>query len=113
MTENISPQFVDTNILIYSYDTQGGEKFEVTNRLLQSLWTQENGCISMQVLQEFYVNITRKTRKPLSMEAARQAVLDFCQWTVHRPAVEDVLAAIDIQQRFLGDAVFEDRFDQA
>jgi predicted nucleic acid-binding protein len=100
MTENISLQFVDTNILIYSYDTEGGDKFEAANHLLKSLWKQKNGCISMQVLQEFYVNITRKTRKPLSTEAARLAVIDFSQWKVHRPEVDDVLAAIDIEQRF-------------
>lgn len=100
MTENTSPQFVDTNILHYAYDIESGGKFETANRLLKTMWQAQNGCISLQVLQEFYVNITRKTQSPLSSNEARQAVLDFGQWIVHRPEVKDVLAATDLHERY-------------
>jgi predicted nucleic acid-binding protein len=100
MTENTSLQFVDTNILLYAYDIESGGKFETANRLLKTVWQARNGCISLQVLQEFYVNITRKTRSPLSSDDARQAVLDFSQWMIHRPDVDDVLGAIDLSSRY-------------
>lgn len=48
-----SRQFVDTNILIYAYDVTGGEKHHQAKQLLQDLWQSKQGCLSIQVLQEF------------------------------------------------------------
>ena len=49
---DIELQFVDTNILLYAYDRSAGNKFTVANELLQRLWVNRNGCISIQVLQD-------------------------------------------------------------
>ena len=42
----------------------------------------ENGAISVQVLTEFWVTVTRKIRKPLSLSTARQEAELFGLMTV-------------------------------
>jgi len=90
-------QFVDTNVLIYAHDRSAGPKHERARGLLQELWRERTGCLSIQVLQEFYVNVTRKVAAPLSPEAAAQIIADLAVWEVHRPDVSDVLEAIRFQ----------------
>ncbi len=53
-------EFVDTNILIYAHDPTTGTKCAVANALLDRLWDDNIGCVSIQVLQEFYVVASRK-----------------------------------------------------
>jgi len=60
MKDNIGLQFVDTNILVYGYDVSAGKKHEIAKELLKELWDTRRGCLSTQVLQEFYVTITKK-----------------------------------------------------
>lgn len=48
-------QFVDTNILIYAHDRSAGAKYIRARQLLSELWQTRSGCLSIQVLQEFYV----------------------------------------------------------
>lgn len=100
MSANPTFQFVDTNILIYAYDLSQGIKHEKARLLIESLWESGNGCISTQVLQEFYVNVTRKAAKPLLPNQATQIIKDFSNWHVHRPTTEDLIAAIEIHQRY-------------
>ncbi len=100
MSANPTFQFVDTNILIYAYDLSQGIRHEKALVLVESLWDSGNGCISTQVLQEFYVNITRKAAKPLLPNQAAQIIKDFSNWHVHRPTSEDLAAAIEIHQQY-------------
>jgi predicted nucleic acid-binding protein len=92
--------FIDTNILIYAFDASTGEKHQKASKVLQELWMGENGCISIQVLQEFYVNATRKAPQALEPLQAASIIRDLSNWKVHRPDTEDVLAAISIQQQY-------------
>ena len=39
-----------------------------------------HGCLSFQVLQEYYINVTRKLKPGLSAEKARQDVRDLMAW---------------------------------
>jgi predicted nucleic acid-binding protein len=90
-------EFVDTNILIYAFDRSAGEKRDLAAALLERLWSERSGCLSLQVLQEFYVTATRKLRMPPG-DAARQ-VERLGKWTVHRASFEDVISAIDLHRR--------------
>ena len=90
--------FVDTNVLVYAHDYTAGEKHRRAKALLEQLWEAGNGCLSIQVLQEFYVTVTQKIRRPLAQTLARQLVADLGHWQVHAPAVEDVLDAITLQE---------------
>ena len=100
MTDDSSLQFVDTNILVYAHDRSAGEKYHQARAAIQSLWDSGLGCLSVQVLQEFYVTLTRKVMRPVSPDEARRLVADLSTWRVHSPDAEDVLGAIDLQQRY-------------
>ena len=90
-------EFVDTNILIYAFDRSAGEKHRIAADLVAHLWKVRRGWISLQVMQEFYVSATRKLKLPVD-EATLQ-VLRLRLWRVHRPSVDDILAAIELHQR--------------
>lgn len=100
MSEPRNPQFVDTNILIYAHDRSAGGKHTRARELVQDLWQSGAGCLSIQVLQEFYVNVTQKVAKPLAPEVAAQIMADLSAWQIHRPGLEDVLDAIRLQGRY-------------
>ncbi len=93
-------QFIDTNVLVYAHDISAGAKHNRAARLLEESWESRLCCLSIQVLQEFYVSITRKVAHPLNSSTAAQILADLSVWRVHVPGVNDVLAAIDIQRRF-------------
>jgi len=99
MSADQSLAFVDTNVLVYAYDRTAGQKRERARSLLDQLWTANSGCVSVQVLQEFYVAATQKVKKPLPQQAAADIVRDLAFWRVHAPVAEDILAAIDLQRR--------------
>lgn len=90
-------QFVDTNVLIYAYDTTAASKHRVAQELLIGLWDSGSGSLSIQVLQEFFVTVTRKIPRPLTLSEARGVVEKLTLWHVHRPEPVDVLRAIDLQ----------------
>ena len=100
MSESRSLQFVDTNVLIYAHDISAGQKHSRARDLMRHLWQSEEGCLSVQVLQEFYVNVTQKVAQPLAAEAAAQIIADLSVWDVHCPRTEDVLHAIHLQERY-------------
>ncbi|MDO8835794.1 MAG: PIN domain-containing protein [Vicinamibacterales bacterium] len=89
--------FVDTNILIYAHDADAGRKRDIARELLQSLWSERTGVLSTQVLQEFYVNATRKIRTPLPKPAARSVVNTYASWSGGGITPEDVTAAFAIE----------------
>lgn len=97
MTSGTSDRtFVDTNVLIYAHDVDAGRKHEIAKALLRDLWTERTGVLSTQVLQEFYVNATRKIRTPLPKPAARGVVSTYANWSVDVTAA-DVEAAFRLE----------------
>ena len=100
---NVDPQaayFLDTHILVYAYDRSAGQKHALAVQLMEGCWKNENGCISIQVLQEFFVTVTRKITTPLDDQTARQIVADLAQWRLHTPKASDLLQAIDLQRDY-------------
>ncbi len=57
---------VDTNVFVYAYDQSAGTKHDVARDLIVELWGSRAGCLSVQVLQELFVALTRKIPRPLS-----------------------------------------------
>jgi predicted nucleic acid-binding protein len=92
-------QFVDTNVLVYAHDVTAGEKRSRARALVAQLWDTREACLSVQVLQEFFVITTRKIPKPLEVTAAARIVDDLAHWHVHAPAAVDVLTAIEIHRQ--------------
>ncbi len=91
-------QFVDTNIFLYAYDLSEPNKREKAQKLISSLWHSRQGVISIQVLQELYVNLTRKLPKPISAELAAQILTDLGQWSLHEPTLSDLKMAIELEK---------------
>jgi predicted nucleic acid-binding protein len=93
-----SDDFVDTNILVYAYDLSAGDKHAAALQLMEGLWAEGTGCLSLQVLQEFFVTVTQKIARPLEHPFARQIIADLAHWRIHTPDTTDLLRAIDLQQ---------------
>lgn len=89
--------FVDTNVLIYAHDIDAGRKHDIAKIVLRELWADRTGILSTQVLQEFYVNATRKIRTPLPKPAARSVVSTYAAWCVDGITAADVTAAFQIE----------------
>jgi predicted nucleic acid-binding protein len=80
--------FIDTNVLMYAHDVAAGAKHQIAETVLRELWSERAGVLSVQVLQEFYVNVTRKIPVPLSKEAARQVVSNYEIWCTETTSAE-------------------------
>jgi|SRR5208282_3676562 len=80
--------FIDTNVLIYAHDVDAKSKHQVAKSVLAELWRQRTGVLSSQVLQEFYVNVTRKIAVPLSKPVARMVVNSYAIWCVETTPAE-------------------------
>lgn len=74
--------FVDTSVLIYAHDVDAKSKHDLAKSLLRELWKQRSGVVSPQVMQEFYVNVTRKIPTPLSKPVAQQVVNTYALWCI-------------------------------
>src|ERR1700688_1990423 len=84
--------FVDTNILIYAHDLDQPEKHRIARDILVELMTNRTGVVSPQVLQEFYVNVTRKIARPMTKRSARAIVEDFRIWCIDTTAADIAIA---------------------
>ena len=58
--------FLDTNIIVYSFDPNAPNKRDAARQLIRSALMQQNGCISYQVIQEFFNIANSKFLTPLS-----------------------------------------------
>jgi len=97
MTEAMTDKtFIDTNVLIYAHDVDAKAKHEIAQSLLRELWSHRTGVLSMQVLQEFYVNVTRKIASPLPRDLARLAVNSYSIWCTETTPAE-IAAAFRIE----------------
>lgn len=92
--------FVDTNVLIYAHDLDAGRKQETAAKVLEYLWEEKNGAMSVQVFQEFYVNVTRKISVPLSPAIARSIIENYLSWHIDIPVPDSVLIASETAERF-------------
>jgi predicted nucleic acid-binding protein len=88
--------FVDSNVLIYAHDVDAKAKHETAKSVLRELWSRRTGVLSMQVLQEFYVNVTRKIASPLPRDAARLVVNSYTVWCIETTPTE-IAAAFRIE----------------
>ena len=88
--------FVDTNILIYAHDQDAGGKRERALTALKGLWSTGAGRLSVQVLQEFYVNVTRKLTSPVARSTAREVVIAYGEWIRVPTTAATVARAADV-----------------
>jgi predicted nucleic acid-binding protein len=91
--------FVDANILVYAYDSSAGDKHRIAQKELADLWASGQGLISTQVLQEFYVSITKKVPRPVDPKQAKEIIQDLLQWKVMVNDGQAILEAIELQKK--------------
>ena len=91
--------FLDTNLLLYAFDAGSAAKHVVSVRILEGLWKGGNGILSTQVLQEFFVNVTEKIPRPLSVTVGREIVEDFLKWKIVPVEGRTILRAIDLHEK--------------
>ncbi|BBZ40936.1 PIN domain-containing protein [Mycobacterium conspicuum] len=92
-------RFIDTNVLLYaiSHDPEERDKAKRANDILAA----RDLAVSVQVLQEFYVQATRASRPdPITHEQAVALVESFMRFPVAPITAEVVLAALATSQRF-------------
>jgi hypothetical protein len=64
--------------------------------ILRELWDSGAGRLSVQVLQEFYVNATRKLATPVAQMSAREDVSSYGAWIREPTTADTVTRAIDV-----------------
>lgn len=93
------PDFVDTNVLVYAEDLDAGPKRQRALDLVGRLWDERSGVLSVQVLQEFYVTVTAKLKRPLGREAATRIVEEYLTWDVVENTGAVLLGGIELARR--------------
>ena len=90
--------FVDTNILIYAHDRDANSKRRNAASALEKLWSDKTGRVSVQVLQEFYVTVTKKLGTPLARAAAREIIRTYTPWVQAPTTPETVIRATELSE---------------
>jgi predicted nucleic acid-binding protein len=92
-------RFVDTNVLLYAISRDEAEQGKAV-RAGELLSSRDLG-LSVQVLQEFYVQATRESRADrLTHVQAAGLVESFRRYPVQETTVATVLAALSTRERF-------------
>ena len=86
--------FFDTNVLVYLFDTDSPDKRRKGRALFQKHAEAGNILLSTQVLQEFYVTVTRKLARPLDATTATEAVTRFAELPLVQIDSKLILSAI-------------------
>lgn len=92
--------FLDTTVIVYAVDRSSPDKHRVASDLLARTVDDWTASLSVQVLQELFLTVTRTVAHPLAVDEASGLVSDLGALTVHRPGPADVTAAVDVHRRF-------------
>jgi len=96
-------KLIDTNILVYAYDTSEGMKHEAAKQLLKGIWEDGGGVVCVQNLMEFFVVITKKVEIPIPVTVAKTIIEDISKsdsWKVIDRDINTFLYAIDLVERY-------------
>ena len=88
--------FVDTNVAVYLFDVDNPEKQRRARRVFDTEGPAGRLVVSTQVLQEFYVSVTRKLGRPLPDVEAEAATRDLAALDVVEIDAPMVLRAISL-----------------
>lgn len=92
--------FVDTNVLIYSEDPSNPAKQEAALDWLRALWQRRIGRLSTQVINEFYVNVTRKLSPPMPTGEARARIRQYMDWNPWQIDTQTIETAWAVEARY-------------
>jgi len=90
------PVFLDTNILIYSISTATDEAAKAAKAI--ALLERDDCVLSVQVLQEFYVQATRDSRPdPLPHKIAAGLIRTWLRFQIQDNTLSIMQSALDIR----------------
>lgn len=92
--------FMDTNVLVCARQADETVKQPVAAGWLAHLWDSNQGRVSTQVLNEYYVTVTRKLDPPVTVADARADVADLAGWEPVGIDGDLVAAAWEIEDRY-------------
>jgi predicted nucleic acid-binding protein len=94
-----SPHFLDTNVLLYTISRDPAEAAKRDRAVL--LVEDDDGALSVQVLQEFYVQATRTTRPdPVPHEVAVGLIMSWIRFRVQEITLLILTAALEIKAAY-------------
>ena len=94
------PVFVDTNVFVYARQASEYARQPVAMQWLERLWGEQTGRTSIQVLNEYYVTLTRKIKPALSPVHAWEEVQALLPWNPQPTDREALLRAREIEKRY-------------
>ena len=93
--------FLDTNILVYTFDKHNSVKRDLAQRLVQDALAGGQGVISYQVVQEFLNTAIRKFQTTLSPDKAKdylsRVLMPLC---AHYPSADLYTQALAVHHRY-------------
>ena len=88
--------FLDTNVLVYADDKAAPAKQRRALEVIAEHRRAGTGVVSLQVLQEYFVVVTRKLQ--VDTRIARRKIELLAEFDVATPDVADILAAVDLHR---------------
>lgn len=100
MSDNSDNIFVDTNIIVYCFDDANQVKKRKSIEIMEDLWDSQKGVLSLQVLKEFFVTVTRKLVNKMDFNDAKKVVYDLMTWNLFIDTKTSFIKAIEIVERY-------------
>lgn len=92
--------FIDSNILVYCFDSANPPKKAKALSIIEELWGTSSGVLSLQVLKEFFVTVTEKLSDKMDYTTAKATVIDLLTWNMHYESPASFKKALDIMKRY-------------
>ncbi len=92
---------VDTNVLVYSFDTEVEHKCERAGTVVAALTAADRGAVTSQILAEFFVTVRRRFAASLELDVAAAQVRRYAaMFTVYDTSLAVVEEALRGVQRY-------------
>ena len=92
--------FLDTNLLIYAIDPSDAGKQSVAQKWVVSAHESGNGCVSYQVVQEWFNVVLRKAAVPLRAEQAASIYRQLIEPLWHVQSSRELIeGALELHER--------------
>ena len=92
--------FLDTNLLVYAYDTQDRRKQAIAQEWVEKSIRAGNAAISAQVLSEFFVVVTQRIKNPIPAGEAQECIRIFSNLEVVEIDRLLVHTSIDLHRQY-------------
>ncbi len=92
--------FLDTNVLVYAHDLDAGNKHHIARNIVKDLWEKRNGVLNTQVLQEFYINVTKKIPNPILPLEAKEIIRSYMCWDIKENLRMSIIRASELEEKY-------------